>query len=326
MDLILVPEKLWGPPLEALRAAFEVVQVPDLWRDRAALLARAREASALIVRNQTRVDAALLAGAPRLRVVGRAGVGLDNIDLEAATRAGIVVTFAPGASANAVAELTLGLMLALARRIPQAVADTRRGGWNRHDFLGRELAGRTLGIVGCGMIGRETARKAGALGMRLIGYDPHVDPADPALVGLGLQLAPLDELLRAADFVSCHLPQTPQTRGLFDARRFSSMRQGAFFVNTARGGIVDEDALADALASGHLGGAALDVRSVEPPVSGRLEQLPDVIATPHIGAFTEEAQDQVLRRVCEDVRAVLEGRPARSAANLVLPRAGGPRP
>jgi D-3-phosphoglycerate dehydrogenase len=321
LDSILVPEAIADPALDALGRGFRVVAAPDLWKDPAKLEALIPEFDALIVRNQTRVTDAVLRAGRRLRVVGRCGVGLDNIDVAAASRDGIVVTFAPDGSTIGVAELALGFMLDLARKIPAADRDTRAGGWNRARFVGTELHGKTLGLVGCGRIGRRTGALARAFGMGLVGYDPFLKADDPAVAELGLRLAPLPDVLGAADYVSVHLPETPETRRLFDDARFALCKPGAYFVNTARGGVVDEAALLRALESGRLAGAALDVRAKEPPdEAGPLAAREDVILTPHIGAFSREAQGRIVAMVCADVGGVLRGEAAANAVNFDRPK------
>jgi D-3-phosphoglycerate dehydrogenase len=248
-------------------------------------------------------------------VIGRCGAGLDNIDLAAASEAGVAVVYAPLQNAVSVAELTLALLLALARRLPAMDAATKAGRWDRHAFTGIELYGKTLGIVGLGRIGFLVARRAQALGMRILAHDPHVNPHHPMVLESGAELVELDVLLGRSDVVSCHLPSTDSTRGLFNADRLARFKPGALFLNLARGDVVDEPALIKALRSGRLGGAALDVRAVEPPVPGELERLANVILTPHVAAFTHEAQQRVVQAVCRDVAAVLAGRPAHHMAN-----------
>lgn len=323
MDVILVAEKMAGAALAELERRFHVVHAPQLWNDPSALCEQVREASALLVRNQTQVDARVFENAPHLRVIGRAGVGLDNIDMAAATAAGVVVSFSPGANANAVAELAIGCMIALSRRLVAAHEHVRQGGWSRLDYLGQEIAGRTLAVIGCGATGRLTARKALALGMKVRGFDPFMNPSDPALAELELPLGSLDEVIAAADFVSCHVPASSETLNMFNAERFARMRPGALFINTSRGNVVDEVALRNALVQGHLAGAALDVRAHEPPTQGDLEALPNVILTPHIGGLTHEAQDAVLQMICQDVAAVLHGQSAVHFANFASPRRQG---
>ena len=247
---------------------------------------------------------------------------MDNVDLDAATRHGVVVAFTPEQNTNSVAELTIGLILSLSRRIPAADRDTRSGKWNRHYFTGVEVAGKTLGIAGLGRIGLSTAAKARALGMEIVAYDPFVDPDSARVLELRVRMVSLDDLLTNADFVSCHLPATKETRGLFNYDAFCRMKPGAFFINTSRGEVVDEDGLIGALEQGRLAGAALDVRSSEPSPAGSLNEMENVILLPHIGAFTREAQQRVMSSVCRDVSAVLRGEAARYFANFARPIKG----
>lgn len=312
---ILITESIRGASVDTLGRKFDVLHRPELWNDPAALLSLIPDFRAIMVRNQTQVNAALLAAAKNLKVIGRAGIGLDNIDVESATRAGIVVTYTPDQNAISVAEIAIGMMLSLARFIPAADRDTKNGQWNRHRFTGIELYGKTLGIVAAGKIGYLTAKRAQAFGMKIVAYDPFLSQDNVLLNELNAELVELDELLARADIVSCHLPKTPQTIGLLNASRFSKMKPTAFFINTARGEVVCEADLVEALKSKKIAGAALDVRAKEPPESGELEQMPNVILMPHIAAFTHEAQERVTRAVCEDVARVLEGKPARNAVN-----------
>jgi D-3-phosphoglycerate dehydrogenase len=313
---ILITEDLQSPHVDALAARFTVVREPTLWRDAAKLQLALAGARAVLVRNQTQLTAEVLAAAPKLQAIGRVGVGLDNIDVAAATARGVTVIAPLAANAVSVAELTLGLILALARKIPFSDRGTKAGGWDRRAGTGIELSGRTLGLCGFGRIGRLVAARARAFEMPVVAFDPYVSLADaPADPGLRL-VETLEAMLAVADFVSVHLPLTPQTRHLFDARRFAQMKRGAFFINTARGGVMDEAALLAALQSGHLAGAALDVREVEPPVEpGPLARRDDVILLPHVGAFTVEAQDRTFAAVCADVERVMAGQPAVNAVN-----------
>lgn len=274
------------------------------------------EYDALIVRSQVKVDAALIDAGARLIVIGRAGVGVDNVDLEAATRAGITVVNAPTGNTIAAAEHTLALLFALARRVPAADASVRRGEWKRSQFTGIELRGKTLGIVGLGKIGLAVADRARGLEMTIIGADPYVTAEQAALHGV--ERVELDELLARADVVTLHVPGGRSTRGLIGPDRIARMKRGAFLLNVARGGIVDEAALAEALASGHLGGAAIDVFEHEPPVDSPLLTAPNTVLTPHLGASTAEAQVAVATEVAAQVLDVLDGRPARYAVNAPL--------
>lgn len=293
---VLVTDGLAEAGASILRRQAEIVE------DRSAL----GQIDGWIVRSRTRIDGpSLTAGAPRLRVVGRAGVGLDNIDLPAARAAGVVVVNAPQAVTTAVAELTVGLLLALARQIPMADAALRRGEWAKDRLGGQELRGKTLGLVGVGRIGREVARLAEAFGMRCLGTDPFL--SHDSLRAAGVEPADLEALLPASDYVSLHLPLTDDTRGLFSAEILSRMKPGARLVCVARGGVVDEDALLAALESGHLAGAALDVFQIEPPGDSPVLRHPRLIATPHLGAQTAEAQDRVAIDIVEEVLTVLRG-------------------
>jgi D-3-phosphoglycerate dehydrogenase len=316
---ILITENIRGAAVDALGSRYRVAFQPDLWKDPALLAEKAKNCRALIVRNQTPVTASLIDAAQDLLVIGRAGVGLDNVDYKHAEKAGIVVSFTPDQNAISVAELVIGMMLSLARFIPAADADTRKGNWSRQRFVGTELYGKTLGIVGAGKIGYLTARRAMAFGMKVLAYDPFLSRDNILLSEMQADLVELDELLARADVVSCHLPSTAQTAGLLNRERFMSMKPGAFFINTSRGSVVVEQDLVEALKAGNVGGAALDVRGKEPPQVGELESMSNVILTPHIAAFTHEAQDRVTAAVCEDAARVLEGKPAINAVKRTMP-------
>jgi len=272
------------------------------------------QAEALLVRSETRVTEAMLDAAPRLRVIGRAGAGVDTIDVAAATARGIVVVNAPGGNAVAAAEHSLALMFALARRVAAADASLKRGEWSRSRYIGSELTGKTLGLIGLGRVGGEVARRAQGLDMRVIVFDPYVP--DEHVHRIGLEPVELDALLASSDFVSLHVPLTEATRGILNAERIANMRPGAFVVNCARGGLVDEPALIAALDEGRLAGAGIDVFSTEPvPDSDPLPKHPKVVATPHLGASTVEAQANVATQVAHEVLAVLEGHPTQFAVN-----------
>lgn len=320
MHDILIPENVRGAAVDALAKKYRVVHEPELWKDTPALLGTIPEFRALIVRNQTMVNAALLSAGKKLTVVGRAGIGLDNIDVAAATKAGILVTSTPDQNAISVAEIAMGMMIALARSLPQADRETKSGGWNRHAFTGTELYGKTLGIIAAGKIGYLTGVRAKAFGMKVVAYDPFLSRDNVLLSELQADLVELAELMARSDFVSCHLPATQETAGLLNAAQFRRMKPTAFFINTARGEVVNEADLVTALREKQLAGAALDVRAKEPPVPGELEQMSNVLLTPHIAAFTHEAQTRVTRTVCEDVDRVLEGKPAQNAVNRIEKR------
>ena len=274
-----------------------------------------KDCDGLIVRSETKVTDELMNAAPKLRVIGRAGVGVDNIDLPAATARGIVVMNAPDGNTITTAEHTIALLVALARSVPQANLSLKSGKWERKNFIGTELQGKTLGIIGLGRIGRVVARRALALGMKVIAFDPFV-VAESAR-DLEMELQPMDEVLARADFLTVHTPLTAETRGIIGADAFSKMKHGVRIINCARGGLIDENALYQAIKSGKVAGAALDVFEIEPPPSDhQLLQLDEVIATPHLGASTTEAQEGVALTVAEQMRDFLLGGALRGAVNL----------
>ena len=313
MARVVVSEWIDGEALGALAAAHEVVHDPALHAAPADLLAALATAEAWIVRNQTRVDAAALEAAPHLRVVGRVGVGLDNLDLEALRARGVAATWAPGSNAASVAEYVLGALLHLWRRFGDATDHVRDGGWDRPAFMGDEAYDRTLGLIGLGDIGARVARRAQSFGLHVIAHDPFVHEAAFAVQELGVALRPLDEVLEHADAVSLHVPLTDATRGMLGERALRRMRPGALLVNTARGGLIDEAALARALRDGHLGGAALDVRPVEPPsVDGPLAGAPRLLLTPHVAGVTRQSNARASRHVAQEVLRALAGEPLRT--------------
>jgi D-3-phosphoglycerate dehydrogenase len=287
-----------------LAAGFEVKRETGLAGD--ALAAALRGRQAILVRGQTQVTADVITGAPGLRVIARAGAGTDNIDTKAAQAAGVAVFNAPGANAVSVAEHVWGLVFALLRHVPEADRSMRDGKWEKSKLMGSEVAGRTLGLVGLGYVGREVARVGIALGCRVLGYDPVPD----AGAGVpGIERVDLDTVFRESDIVSLHAPLTNDTRHLAGASRLALMRRGAVLVNAARGGLVDETALAAALADGRLGGAGLDVFESEPPrpAPHSLASLPNVVLTPHLGGSTVEAQERAAIKAAEAVCAYLDG-------------------
>ncbi len=297
-----------GRSLLARAGTAVVVDTPEKLR------AEIGDADALIVRSATKVDEALIEAAPNLKVVGRAGIGIDNIDIEAATRAGVLVVNAPQANTVSAAEHTMALMLAQARNIPAADASMRARRWERSRFQGVELRGKTLGILGLGRIGTLVARRAAAFGMQVIAYDPYV--LAEKVAHLGVALEPLGEVLARSDWISIHLPRTPDTEGLLGAEELAATKRGVRIVNTSRGGIVDEEALVEAIRSGQVAGAALDVYGEEPLTDSPLLDLPQVVLTPHLGASTREAQDRAGSDVAEAVLAALRGDLVTSAINV----------
>ena len=272
------------------------------------------DADGLIVRSATKVTAALIAAAPRLRVIARAGTGVDNVDIAAASARGIVVMNAPGANSISVAELALGLILSLARHMPAADAAMKQGKWEKKRFLGEEIRNKTLGLAGLGRIGQEVARRASAFGMRIIAHDPFI--SEQVAADLGIELVTLDDLFSRADYLSLHMPSNEKTRHIVNADRLARARKGIKIVNTARGDLIDEAALADAIESGQVGGAALDVFHKEPPPDPRLQNLPQVVATPHIAASTKEGQELVGVETAAALRDFLRDGIIRNAVNF----------
>ena len=272
--------------------------------------------SALIVRSETKVTAKILNGATRLRVIGRAGVGVDNVDVETATRRGIVVLNAPGGNTVSTAEHAFSLLLSVARKIPQADASLRGGNWKRKDFEGVELYNKTLGVIGMGRIGSELSRRAIAFGMRVVAYDPYLSPSRARSLQVEL-VDELDDLLESADFISLHTPLTDETRHIVDLARIQKMKCGVRIINCARGGLIDEAALARALHDRHVAAAALDVFETEPlPGDSPLRSAPNLILTPHLGASTAEAQESVAIEIAQSVRAALLEGTIRNAVNM----------
>ncbi len=278
------------------------------------LVHRIGDYDALIVRSGTQVTRTIIEAGTRLKAIGRAGTGVDNIDVEAATARGVVVMNAPSGNTIAATEHTLSMMLALARRIPEADRSLKAGEWRRGQFIGVELMGKTLGVLGLGRIGREVAKRAAAFGMRIIAHDPYVAPGPLEMPGV--EMAPFETLLAESDFLTLHVPLTPDTHHLIGQAAFAQMKPGMRLINVARGGVVDEGALLQALESGRVAGAALDVFEEEPPGRNPLLVRDDIIVTPHLGASTREAQELVAVAVAEQVLDYLRGRPARNAVNL----------
>jgi D-3-phosphoglycerate dehydrogenase len=310
---IIVAEKVASNAIQLLReeADWAVLTHEQLNGDLASTLA---DADALIVRSAVDVNAGLLRNAGKLRVIGRAGVGVDNIDLEAATKAGIAVMNTPGANAVAVAEHTLALMLALARHICRADSTTRAGKWEKKSLQGTELRGKTLGIVGLGRIGMEVARRATAFDMKIIAHDPFV--AAKVAADRGIRLVDLEEIYTSSDYVSLHVGLTPQTTGMINEKSLARMKRGVRIINCARGELIDEAALAAALISKHVGGVALVVFTEEPPKNSPLLSLENVIATPHIAGSTNEAQDAVGVQIASQVREYLKRGVIQNAVNM----------
>lgn len=311
---ILVVEPLAAEGLELLRRHHEVDERLGLPREE--IIAILPEYDALVVRSQVKADAEMIAAGTRLVVIGRAGVGVDNVDLDAATRAGITVVNAPTGNTIAAAELTIALLFALARKVAAADASMRRGEWKRSQFTGIEVRGKTLGIVGLGKIGQAIAKRARAMEMTVLASDPFVTPEQAA--NLGVELVTFDDIVTRSDAITVHVPKTKATTGLINAAVIERMKPGVLLLNVARGGVIDEADLAAALRAGRIGGAGIDVYTAEPPTGNPLLEAPNTVLTPHLGASTEEAQVAVAEEVAEQILDVLDGRPARYAVNAPL--------
>jgi D-3-phosphoglycerate dehydrogenase len=310
--IVLVAEELSPAAISQLEADFQVRYVDGADRD--ALLPALAGADAVIVRSATQIDAEALSHARKLRVVARAGVGLDNVDVEAATKAGVMVVNAPSSNIVSAAEHAVALLLAVARNVPQAMASLKAGEWKRSAFTGTELQDKVAGILGLGRIGSLVAQRLAAFGMQVVAYDPYVPAARAAQVGA--RLASLDEVLAVADFITVHLPRTPETIGLIGDRELHLVKPGVRIVNAARGGIVDENALAVALKEGRVAGAGIDVFASEPAAGNPLLRFGSVVATPHLGASTHEAQEKAGTQVAKSVKLALAGEFVPDAVNV----------
>jgi D-3-phosphoglycerate dehydrogenase / 2-oxoglutarate reductase len=310
--VVLIAEELSPATVEALGPDFEIRHCNGA--DRTDLLSAIADADAILVRSATKVDAEALAAAPRLQVVARAGVGLDNVDVRAATHSGVMVVNAPTSNIVSAAELAIGLLLAAARHISAASASLRAGEWKRSRFTGIELYEKTLGIVGLGRIGVLVAQRLAAFGMDVIAYDPYVQAGRAAQ--MGVRLVDLDTLLAESDFISVHLPKTPETLGLIGTDELARVKPSLVLVNAARGGIVDEGALYAALKEGRIAAAGVDVYAHEPCTDSPLFELENVVATPHLGASTDEAQEKAGIAVARSVRLALSGELVPDAVNV----------
>ncbi|MBS1905920.1 MAG: phosphoglycerate dehydrogenase [Actinobacteria bacterium] len=314
--VVLLAETLSPATVDALGPDFDVRSVDGT--DREALFGALADADAVLIRSATKIDAEALSHAPVLKVVARAGVGLDNVDIKAATAAGVMVVNAPTSNIVSAAELTVGHILSLARRIPAANASLSAGEWKRSSYTGAELFEKTVGIVGLGRIGALVAARLAAFDMRVVAYDPYVTSARAQQ--LGVQLLSLEELVAESDFLTIHMPKTPETTGMIGAEQFRAMKPTAYVVNVARGGLIDEEALLVALQNGEIAGAGLDVFTSEPPVEGSIARaltaLPNVVVTPHLGASTDEAQEKAGVSVARSVRLALGGDLVPDAVNV----------
>lgn len=306
---------MWGAPFEELEGKLSIHRDDSLWSNPVEFKKQLATATALVVRNRTQVTAEIIAAAPHLKIIARAGVGLDNIDVKAADAAGVVVAAGLGANAVSVAELTLGLALALMRTIPEHDGATRAGKWVRTP--GRELSGLIWGLLGCGATGLATATLLKGFGTKILGYDPFVKTDDPRLIDRNISLTTFDEVLRNSDVVSIHMPSTPETNGSINVASIAIMKKGAYLINVGRGEVINEADLISALKSGQIAAAGLDVRAQEPPVAGELEQLPNLILTPHIAGITRESQLRINQILVANIELVLSGKPATHAVGAV---------
>jgi D-3-phosphoglycerate dehydrogenase len=309
--VVLIAEELSPATIAVLGDQFEIRHCDGA--NRAELLPALASANAVLVRSATKMDAEAIAAAPNLKVIARAGVGLDNVDIPAATAAKVLVVNAPTSNIVSAAELAVSLLLAVARNVVPANLALKNGQWKRSQFGGVELQDKTVGIIGMGKIGMLVAQRLAGFDMKFVAYDPYVASAPKG--GPEIKMVSLDELLAASDFVTIHIPKTPETAGLIDSAALAKMKPTAFVINAARGGVLDEDALFDALKSGTIAGAGLDVYATEPCTDSPLFALDNVVATPHLGASTEEAQEKAGIAVAESVVAAFASQNVPGAVN-----------
>jgi D-3-phosphoglycerate dehydrogenase len=307
--MILISEDVWGAPFQKLEGSFPITRNDDLWSNPEELKASLKDATALVVRNRTKVTAEIIAAAPKLKVIARAGVGLDNIDIKAADAAGVVVVAGLGANAVSVGELTLGLALALLRNVPGHDVATRDGGWVRTP--GRELSGLTWGLLGCGATGLATTKLLQGFGCSVIGYDPYAKNLS------NIELTTFDDVLKRSDVVSIHMPSTAETNGSINAKSLALMKPDAIIVNVGRGEVINEADLMAALKAKTIAGAALDVRAQEPPVKGEMETIPNLILTPHVAGITRESQLRINQILTSNIELVLNSKPATHAVGAL---------
>jgi D-3-phosphoglycerate dehydrogenase/(S)-sulfolactate dehydrogenase len=307
--MILISEDVWGAPFQKLEGSFPITRNDDLWSNPEDLKASLKDVTALVVRNRTKVTAEIIAAAPKLKVIARAGVGLDNIDIKAADAAGVVVVAGLGANAVSVGELTLGLALALLRNVPGHDVATRDGGWVRTP--GRELSGLTWGLLGCGATGLATAKLLQGFGCSVIGYDPYAKNLS------NIELTTFDDVLKRSDVVSIHMPSTAETNGSINATSLALMKSDAIIVNVGRGEVINEADLMTALKAKTIAGAALDVRTQEPPVKGEMESILNLILTPHVAGITKESQLRINQILTSNIELVLNSKPATHAVGAL---------
>ena len=321
MDII-ISENIDGPGISELEKKYDVLRDGSLWKEKAKLLDCLPNARAIIVRNQTQFDKELIDAAKQLLIIGRAGVGYDNIDVRAASEHGVVVSFTPHENAISTAEHAFALILGLYRKLPAAHLSTSQGKWDRYSLIGHELYGKTIGILGFGKIGARLAVRARAFGMKIVAYDKFLAPLDFTVTETGAELRDLDYVLSHADIVSCHLPMGRETTGIINYDRLKMMKPEAILINTARGELIVEADLVRALKEHLIAGAGLDVRQKEPPPESELNHMDNVLLTPHVAGLTVEAQKKVVDTVAADVARVLGGGAAVNYVNFPVPRTG----
>jgi D-3-phosphoglycerate dehydrogenase/(S)-sulfolactate dehydrogenase len=313
--VIVISEDVWSADFEALADSFPIVREPDLWSKKDELKAKLADATALVVRNRTQVTREIIEAAPQLKIIARAGVGLDNIDIKAADENGVIVAAALGINATAVGEETLAMALALSRKLIELDSSTRAGEWNRK--AGREISGKTWGLLGFGATARATAELLKGFKVKVLAYDPFAKPTSEYLTSINAQMAQLNDVVSQSDFISVHLPSTPETKEVINAQLLSTMKKSAVIINVGRGEVINEADLESALKNGVIAGAGLDVRAQEPPQDKRFTDLANVVLAPHIAGITHESQAAINRVLVSEIRAALTGQAQQYAVGAV---------
>ena len=313
--MIVISEDVWSADFEALADSFPIVREPDLWSKKDELKAKLADATALVVRNRTQVTREVIEAAPQLKIIARAGVGLDNIDIKAADENGVIVAAALGINATAVGEETLAMALALSRKLIELDSSTRAGEWNRK--AGSEISGKTWGLLGFGATARATAELLKGFKVKVLAYDPFAKPTSEYLTSINAQMAQLNDVVSQSDFISVHLPSTPETKEVINAQLLSTMKKSAVIINVGRGEVINEADLESALKNGVIAGAGLDVRAQEPPQDKRFTDLANVVLAPHIAGITHESQAAINRVLVSEIRAALTGQAQQFAVGAV---------
>jgi len=313
--VIVISEDVWSADFEALADSFPIVREPDLWSKKDELKAKLADATALVVRNRTQVTREIIEAAPQLKIIARAGVGLDNIDIKAADENGVIVSAALGINATAVGEETLAMALALSRKLIELDSSTRAGEWNRK--AGSEISGKTWGLLGFGATARATAELLKGFKVKVLAYDPFAKPTSEYLTSINAQMAQLNDVVSQSDFISVHLPSTPETKEVINAQLLSTMKKSAVIINVGRGEVINEADLESALKNGVIAGAGLDVRAQEPPQDKRFTDLANVVLAPHIAGITHESQAAINRVLVSEIRAALTGQAQQYAVGAV---------